>query len=131
MSHPTAPSHHADGSTSGEGASPSPETAVPPSDPGEVGKALNRASPDDDLAQAAEEGSLSAGEGGRAADVSSADPPKVEVVIEKIPDPHDLTVLLWAARCSDPEHDLLGHFDSEEEVNDARQSHLALHQPRS
>jgi hypothetical protein len=26
---------------------------------------------------------------------------------------------------------LLGHFDSEEEVNEARQSHLALHQPRS
>ena len=52
-------------------------------------------------------------------------------MIEKIPDPHDLTVLLWAARCSDPQHDLLGHFDSEEEVNEAKQSHLALHQAQS
>ncbi len=55
----------------------------------------------------------------------------MEVVIEKIPDPNDLTVLLWAARCSDPEHDLLGHFGSEEEVNEAKQRHLASHRPGS
>jgi hypothetical protein len=103
MSHPTSQSHDAEGSVSGEGAPRSPETSVPASDPGEVGRALNSASPDDDLAQAAEQGSISTGEGGRAADFGSANPPNVEALIEKIPDPHDLTVLLWAARCVDPD----------------------------
>ena len=56
----------------------------------------------DDLTQAAEEGSISAGEGGRAADIGSGGPPDVEVVIEKIPDPNDLTVLLGRLAAATP-----------------------------
>jgi hypothetical protein len=124
---PAPQGHIDDGSTPEDVSPPPPDTAVPASDPGQVGKALSGASPDDDLAKAAKEGSISAGEGGAATDVGSADPgPNAEVVIGKIPDPHDLTVLLWTARCSDPRHDLLGHFDSEQAACQAKQSHIAL-----
>jgi hypothetical protein len=125
MNQCTPPSSLDDGSPTEEAEPPLPDAAVPASDPGEVGKALSGASPDDDLAKAAKEGSISAGEGGGAADVSSADR-DAEVVIGKIPDPDDLTVLLWTARCSDPQHDLLGHFDSEQAACEAKQSHIAL-----
>ena len=126
MNQRTPPSPLDDGSPTEE-VEPPPlqDAAVPTSDPGEVGKALSGASPDDDLAKAAKEGSISAGEGGGAADVSSEDR-DAEVVIGKIPDPDDLTVLLWTARCSDPQHDLLGHFDSERAACEAKQSHIAL-----
>ena len=87
---------------------------------------LRDAAPDDDLTMAAAEGSISAGEGGDAADVSSADSRNdAEVIIGKIPDPNDLSVMLWTARCSDPDHDLLGHFDSEKGACEAKGSHLA------
>jgi hypothetical protein len=126
MNQRTPPSPLDDGSPTEEVDPPLPDAAVPASDPGMVGKALVGASPDDDLAKAAKEGSISAGEGGGAAVVGSADPgPNAEVVIGKIPDPDDLTVLLWTARCSDPQHDLLGHFDSEQAACEAKQSHIA------
>ena len=51
---------------------PGPDEAVPASDPGQVGEALQNASPGDDLATAAEEGSISAGEAGRAADAGDS-----------------------------------------------------------
>jgi len=50
---------------------------------------------------------------------------EVEVFIEEIPDEHDISVMRWAARCSNPEHDLLGHFDSEQAARDAKDAHLA------
>ena len=106
---------------------PSPDEAVPASDPGLVGEALQNASPGDDLATAAEEGSISAGEAGRAADAddSSTSQSDVEVIIGEIPDAHDISVMRWTARCSDPEHDLLGYFDSEQEARQAQEEHLA------
>jgi hypothetical protein len=117
-------------SVSGESVSqeetPSPDEPVPASDPGLVGKALQNASPGDDLATAAEEGSISAGEAGRAA--GAGDPTSqsdVEVIIGEIPDADDISVMRWTARCSDPEHDLLGHFDSEEEARHTKEEHLA------
>ncbi len=115
-----------DGSVSQE-ETPSPTEAVPASNPGLVGDALQHASPGDDLATAAEEGSISAGEAGRAADVddSSTSQSDVEVIIGEIPDAHDISVMRWTARCSDPEHDLLGSFDSEQEARDAKEEHLA------
>jgi len=48
-----------------------------------------------------------------------------EVFIEEIPDEHDISVMSWAARCSNPEHDLLGHFDSEQAARQAKDAHLA------
>lgn len=106
---------------------PDPDENVPASDPGEVGEDLRHAAPGDDLAKAAEEGSISAGEAGRAVD--GADPstgrPDVDVIIGEIPDAHDITVMRWTARCSDPEHDLLGTFDSEQEARQAKDEHLA------
>jgi hypothetical protein len=118
-------------SASGESGSDEGPTAlvetVPASDPGEVGKALQNASPDDDLTTAAEEGTISAGEAGRAVavDDSSGKSSDVEVVIEKTPDAHDITLMHWAARCSDGAHDLLGYFDSEQEARQAKEDHLA------
>ncbi len=105
----------------------SPDEAVPASDPGLVGEALQNASPGDDLATAAEVGSISAGEEGRAADAdnSSKTQSDVEVTIGEIPDAHDISVMRWTARCGDPEHNLLGHFDSEQEARQAREEHLA------
>ena len=104
-----------------------PDEAVPASDPGQVGEALQNASPGDDLATAAEEGSISAGEAGRAADAdnSSTSQSDVEVIIGEIPDADDISVMRWTARCSDPEHDLLGYFDSEQEARQAKEEHLA------
>jgi hypothetical protein len=106
---------------------PDPDDLVPASDPGQVGEALRNASPGDDLATAAEEGSISAGEAGRAVDGagSSTSRPDVEVIIGERPDANDITVMRWTARCSDPEHDLLGSFDSEQEARQAKDAHLA------
>ncbi len=105
---------------------PSPDAAVPASDPGEVGRALEGASPDDSLATAAKEGSISAGEGGRAVDAESTDTlVEAEVVIGEIPDEHDISIMRWTARCTDPQHDLLGHFDSEQAASEAKRHHLS------
>ena len=110
-----------------QGETPGSDEAVPASDPGQVGEALQNASPGDDLETAAEEGSISAGEGGRAADASASSTSQsdVEVIIGEIPDADDISVMRWTARCSDPEHDLLGHFDSEQEARHAKEEHLA------
>jgi hypothetical protein len=83
--------------------------------------------PEDDLTTAAKEGTISAGEAGRAVDGdgSPQSPSDVEVVIEETPDPHDISRMRWAARCGDHEHDLLGYFDSEQEAHQARENHLA------
>ena len=106
---------------------PSPEGAAPTSPSAVPGKPAGDASPEDDLRTAAREGTISAGETGRAVDGDG--PPTrgsdVEVVIGEIPDAHDITVLHWTARCSCPEHDLLGSFDSEQEAHAAKADHLA------
>ncbi len=85
--------------------------------------ASSSAASDDDLVTAAREGSLSAGEVGRA-DASAAGPNDVQVIIGEIPDADDPTVLRWTARCSWPQHDLLGHYDSEEAAGAAKEQHL-------
>jgi hypothetical protein len=83
--------------------------------------------PEDDLTTAAEEGTISAGETGRAVDGdgSPESPSDVEVMIEETPDPDDISRMRWAARCSSGEHDLLGYFDSEQDARQAREIHLA------
>ncbi|HEY1829622.1 MAG TPA: hypothetical protein VGG38_05185 [Acidimicrobiales bacterium] len=104
-----------------------PEAAVPASEPSEVGQDIENAAPGDELSTATDEGSISAGEGSRAADadVPAASSFKAEVIIGEIPDTHDLAKMLWTARCSDREHDLLGHFDTQEEAVAAKDEHLA------
>jgi hypothetical protein len=98
-------------------------------DPGDLDEALRRSPPGDDLHEAARQGTISAGERGPAADVDmrAGDTTQVAVVIGKIPDADDPSELRWSARCSDPEHDLLGHYGSEAAALDARNQHLALH----
>jgi hypothetical protein len=104
-----------------------PQAAVPAPEPGEVGRAIEEAAPENEPSHAAREVSISAGQGGKAAEVeiSTAGGTKAEVIIGKIPDTHDLAKLLWTVRCSDPDHGLLGHFDTQETAIAAKDDHLA------
>ena len=74
--------------------------------------------------QAVREGTLSAGEAG-AADGGAKAHSRIEVVIGEIPAADEPTTMLWTARCSEPSHDLLGHFDTREDAEKARAEHLA------
>jgi hypothetical protein len=62
-----------------------------------------------------------AGETGEATDASAAG---AEIIIGEIPDTDDPTTMLWTARCTDEDHDLLGHFDTRPEAEDAGARHL-------
>jgi hypothetical protein len=46
------------------------------------------------------------------------------VVVGEIPAADDPTNMLWTARCSEQSHDLLGHFETREEAEQARSAHL-------
>jgi hypothetical protein len=70
------------------------------------------------------EQTLSAGEVG-AADGTAGVHGAGEVVIGEIPAADDPTTILWTARCSEADHDLLGHFGTREEAEAARAEHLA------
>jgi hypothetical protein len=70
------------------------------------------------------ERTLSAGEIG-AADGTAGAHGAGEVVIGEIPAADDPTTMLWTARCSEADHDLLGHFRTREEAETARVEHLA------
>jgi hypothetical protein len=79
----------------------------------------------DELDEAAREGTLSAAEGtvsvpGEGVTV----PSRSEVFIGEIPAPEDTTTMLWTVRCSEPSHDLLGHFETREEAESAKDDHL-------
>jgi hypothetical protein len=88
--------------------------------------AIETASEGEEMAKAAVEGSLSAGETGEAvdADVPARDPDAAEVIIGEIPDAEDLSHMLWTARCTFEGHGLLGTFDSREMAEAAKQDHL-------
>ena len=92
----------------------------------EIERDLAGSDPGSDPATAAEEGMLSAGEAGDAVDSSLLDQTQheTEVIIGEIPDAHDPIRLLWTARCSFAGHDLLGHFDTRAEAEQARVEHL-------
>ncbi len=47
-----------------------------------------------------------------------------EVIIGEIPDAEDSTKLLWTARCDDADHDLLGTFETRDQAEAARTTHL-------
>ena len=67
---------------------------------------------------------LSAGESGEAAEGSAAG---AEIIIGEIPTADDPTTMLWTARCTDADHDLLGHFDTRPEAEGAGTRHLESH----
>jgi hypothetical protein len=69
-----------------------------------------------------------AGESGQAVDATAAqDAGLGEVIIGEIPDPSDLSHMLWTARCTIPAHGLLGTFERQEEADAAKQRHLLTH----
>lgn len=72
---------------------------------------------------AGEENTLSAGEFG-AADSVAGGLTGVEVFVGEIPAEDETTKMLWTARCSDPSHDLLGHFRTRDDAEAARAEHL-------
>jgi hypothetical protein len=74
--------------------------------------------------QAVREGTVSAGEVGTADGGAKANSGS-EVVIGEIPAADEPTTMLWTARCSEPSHDLLGHFGTREDAENARAEHLA------
>jgi hypothetical protein len=80
----------------------------------------------DELRRAVADGTFSAGETGEAVDVDNAarDAGLAEVIIGEIPDAHDLSHMLWTARCTAPSHGLLGTFESREEAENAKRAHL-------
>ena len=69
------------------------------------------------------ETTFSAGEAGSAEGAASAS--IADVVVGEIPAAEEPTTMLWTARCSDTDHDLLGRFRSREEAEKARAEHLA------
>jgi hypothetical protein len=72
---------------------------------------------------------ISAGEIGQAVDADAAarDAGLGEVIIGEIPDPADLSHLLWTARCTIPAHGLLGTFERQEEAEAVKRTHLISH----
>jgi hypothetical protein len=69
----------------------------------------------------------SAGETGEATDASGAE---AEIIIGEIPAADDPATMLWTARCTDTDHDLLGHFDTRPAAEDAGTRHLETHHER-
>jgi hypothetical protein len=69
----------------------------------------------------AQDETLSAGETGEATDASAGG---AEIIIGEIPAADDPTTMLWTARCTEEDHDILGHFDTRPEAEDAGGRHL-------
>jgi hypothetical protein len=71
---------------------------------------------------------FSAGETGEAVDADDAaqDAGLVDVVVGEIPDAHNLTRMLWTARCTVPSHGLLGTFGNQEMAENAKRQHLLV-----
>jgi hypothetical protein len=67
---------------------------------------------------------LSAGETGEATDAAADG---AEIILGEIPAADDPTTVLWTARCTEEDHDLLGHFDTRPEAEDAGAGHLKSH----
>jgi hypothetical protein len=82
-------------------------------------------SPDGEM-QGEQEETFSAGEAGEAgaADGVTGGLSRTEVVIGEIPAADEPTTMLWTARCSEPTHDLLGHFGTRDEAETTRTEHL-------
>ena len=64
-----------------------------------------------------------AGETGLAED-GPGDEEAAEVIVGEIPDAHDLSHMLWTARCTFARHGLLGTFEERGGAEAAKQQHL-------
>lgn len=73
------------------------------------------------------EGTCSAGETGEAEGLLTD---RTEIIVGEIPEADDPTIMLWTARCTDPAHDLLGHFHSRSDAEEAGSRHLESHHHR-
>jgi hypothetical protein len=71
---------------------------------------------------------ISSGDVGPAVDANGAatDAGQAQVVVAETPDTHDLTHVVWMARCTFPPHGLLGTFESQELAERAKTSHLLV-----
>ncbi len=50
-------------------------------------------------------------------------------IVGEIPNSQDLAPTVWAARCSDPEHGLLGYFATRVDAEGAKETHLRSEHP--
>jgi len=77
-------------------------------------------------AQISREGTFSLGETGEAVDTAgpSRDAGQAEVIVGEIPDQHEITRLVWTARCTFPPHGLLGTFPDRERAEQKKREHL-------
>ena len=68
---------------------------------------------------------FSAGEVGEAIDAEGAarDAGLAQVIVGEIPDAHNLSHMLWTARCTVPAHGLLGTFETQEGAEAAKDAH--------
>jgi hypothetical protein len=69
---------------------------------------------------------ISAGELGEAVDgeAPTRAAGQVEVIIGELPDEHDLSRMLWTARCTFPSHGLLGTVDDRQKAESLKEAHL-------
>lgn len=51
---------------------------------------------------------------------------RAEIIIGEIPAAEDPSTMLWTARCTESTHDLLGHFGTRSQAEDAGARHLPL-----
>ena len=79
-----------------------------------------------DAGTAISQGSFSLGETGEAVDTAgpSTDVGQAEVIVGEIPDAHEITRLVWTARCTFPPHGLLGTFPDREGAEMKKREHL-------
>jgi hypothetical protein len=71
---------------------------------------------------------VAAGEEGATTDAASSTR-AIDVIIGEVPAADNPTVLLWTARCGDPDHDLLGKFETRADAEEARDDHLRVAHP--
>jgi hypothetical protein len=45
-------------------------------------------------------------------------------IVGDIPNTQDVAPMVWAARCSDPDHGLLGYFETRDDAEVAKVEHL-------
>jgi hypothetical protein len=79
-----------------------------------------------DAGTALSQDSFSLGETGEALDTAapSTDVGQSEVIVGEIPDAHEITRLVWTARCTFPPHGLLGTFPDREGAELKKREHL-------
>jgi hypothetical protein len=63
-------------------------------------------------------------EGSVAAAAPTEEAGQAEVIVGEIPDAHEITKLVWTARCTFPPHGLLGTFPDRQQAEEMKREHL-------